>query len=75
MDVTSSTKLMPVSNSALSITRNHDGGTCAFAFGELASGSQSDLQLLQLSADNWAVEVRLIESILDAAPSGTPAVT
>ena len=63
------------SNPAISITRNHDGGTSAFAFGELASGSQADLQLLRFSADDWAIEVRLIESVLDAAPPGAPAIT
>src|SRR6266571_6780469 len=57
------------------IARNHDSRTCAFAFGELTSGSHADFQLLHFSADNWAIEVRLIESVLDAAPSGTSAIT
>jgi len=60
-------------NPAISITRNHDSRTCAFAFGELTSGSHADFQLLGFSADNWAIEVRLIQSILDAAPSRTTA--
>src|SRR3984893_19601033 len=60
---------------AISIALNHDRGTCAFAFGELASGSQADLQLLRFPADNWAIEVWLIESVLDAASTGTPAIT
>jgi hypothetical protein len=66
--------LMRMSNPAISITRNHDGRTCAFAFGEFASGSHADLQLLRFSADNWAIEVRLMQGILEAAPSRTPAV-
>src|SRR5260370_41384572 len=66
--------LMRMGNPVISITRNHDGGTCAFAFGELASRSQGDLQLLRFSADDWTIEVRLIQSILDAAPSRTPAI-
>src|SRR5260370_2589832 len=57
------------------IARNHDSRTCAFAFGELASRSHANFQLLGFSADNWAIEVRLIQSILDAAPSRTTAIT
>src|SRR5260370_18004776 len=66
--------LMRMGKPVISITRNHDGGTCAFAFGELASRSQADLQLLRFSADYWTIEVRVIQSILDAAPSRTPAI-
>src|SRR6267143_2612587 len=61
-------------NPPILIARNHDSRTCAFAFGELASGSHADFQLLGFSADNWAIEVRLIQSILDAAPSRTTAI-
>src|SRR5438046_1390605 len=56
-------------NQPILIARNHDSRTCAFAFGELASGSHADFQLLGFSADNWAIEVRLIQSILDACRS------
>src|SRR6267154_2097593 len=56
------------------IARNHDSRACAFAFGELTSGSHADFQLLGFSADNWAIEVRLIQSILDASPSRTTAI-
>src|SRR5260370_40667472 len=54
--------------------RNHDSRTCAFAFGELASRSHAMFQLLGFSADNWAIEVRLIQSILGRAPSRTTAI-
>src|SRR5438094_6833654 len=61
-------------NQPILIARDHDSRTCAFTFGELASRSHSDFQLLGFSADNWAIEVRLIQSILDAAPSRTTAI-
>ena len=65
---------MRMSNPAISIARNHDGSTSAFAFGKLTSWSHADFQPLGFSADNWAIEVRLAQSILDAAPSCTTAV-
>src|SRR6059058_1134669 len=61
-------------NQPILIARDHDSRTCAFAFGELASGSHADFQLLGFSADNWAIEVRLIQTILDAAPPRTTAI-
>src|SRR5205823_4532875 len=60
-------------NQPILIARDHDSRTCAFAFGELASGSHADFQLLGFSADSWAIEVRLIQTILDAAPPRTTA--
>src|SRR5260370_38366754 len=66
--------LMRMGNPVISITRNHDGGTCAFAFGELASRTQVDLQLLRFSADDWTREARLTQTVLDAAPPRTPAI-
>lgn len=64
----------PSTTQPILITRNHDSRACAFAFGELTSGSHADFQLLGFSADNWAIEVRLIQSILDAASSRTTAI-
>ena len=64
----------PSTTHAILIARNHDSRTCAFAFGEFTSGSHADFQLLGFSADNWAIEVRLVQSILDAAPSRTTAI-
>src|SRR5260370_1862491 len=66
--------LLPMNNPAILIARHHDGRARAFGFGELASGSHADLQLFHSSTDNWAIEVRLIERVLDAAPSRTPSV-
>jgi hypothetical protein len=42
------------------ITRNHNGGTCAFAFGKFASGSHADFQLLRFATDDWAIKVWLM---------------
>src|SRR5579859_2463268 len=56
------------------IARNHDGRTGAFPFWQLTSGRHADFQLLRFAADNWTVEVRLMQSILEAAASRTAAI-
>ncbi|PYU09973.1 MAG: hypothetical protein DMG29_18420 [Acidobacteria bacterium] len=66
--------LLPANRLVILIARNHDRGTCAFAFGKLTSGSHANLQLLNFSANNGTIEVRLMESVLDAAPPSTSAV-
>src|SRR5580704_14234263 len=58
----------------ISIACDHDGGASAFAFREFASGSHADFQLLLLASDDWAVEVWLMQSVLDAASPSTSAV-
>jgi hypothetical protein len=55
-------------------TRNHNRGAGAFAFGKLPSGSHADLELLRFSADDWTVEIWLIEGVLDTAPPSASAV-
>src|ERR1700721_3788686 len=57
----------PSTTQPVLIARNHDSRACAFALGELARRSHTNFQLLRFSADNWAIEVRLMQRILDAA--------
>src|SRR6266705_2162259 len=51
------------------VARNHDCRASAFAFGQLTSGSHADFQLWRFSADDWAIEIWLIQGILEAATS------
>src|SRR5277367_551917 len=54
----------------LLIARNHDRGARAFSFGQLAFRSHSNLQLFQSSARDRAIEIGLIQGILNpSAPS------
>lgn len=48
----------------ISIAGNDDRRAGAFAFGELTNGGHADFQLLRFSADNGAIEIRLMQSVL-----------
>ena len=58
----------------LLIARHHHSGTGTFTFGKVTGGSHANVKLLYLPSDNWAVEVCLVESVLDTAPPGTSTV-
>src|SRR6267154_4655361 len=51
------------------IARNHDCRASALAFGQLTSGGHADFEILLFSADDWAIEIRLVQSILEATTS------
>src|SRR5260370_26188794 len=56
------------------IAGDHDGGTRAFALGQLARRSHAYFQLFGFSPDDRAIRVRLAQGVLQAAASRTPPV-